>query len=79
MKKCFTCKRNKPLFLFYKNRVKHKLPTDKGVTVNCRLCETKKFIKNKGSIVRYNFIKKHFQVLQLKVNLINIIKIYYGN
>lgn len=76
MKTCFTCKRKKPLFLFKKNRMKYQLKSDFGRVVECRLCTVKRFINQKGKIVKYNWNIKKFEVVKSKLNLINIIKEY---
>jgi DNA-directed RNA polymerase subunit RPC12/RpoP len=76
MKNCFTCKHKKPLILFKKNRMKYQLKSDFGRCVECRSCSVKRFIKQKGKIVKYNFNIKKFEILELKINLINIINQY---
>lgn len=48
MKKCFTCKRNYPLFLYHINDSKYQREADKGVTIECRLCTLKRNILDKG-------------------------------
>ena len=76
MKQCFTCKRKKPLIFYKKNRMKYQLKSDHGRVVECRLCTVKRFIKRQGKIVKYNFDTKKFELLTMKVNLINILKQY---
>ena len=51
-KKCFTCKRNYPLFLFHVNDSKYQREADKGVTVECRICCYKRMKKDKGIMQR---------------------------
>lgn len=76
-KKCFTCNKNKPLILYKPNKMKYLLPTDKGVLVNCRLCECKKIIKFNSNVVRYNFNIRKFEIVHIKPTLINLIKEYF--
>jgi len=52
MKKCFTCKRNYPLFLYHINTSKYMREADKGVTIECRLCTFKRAKNNKGLMQR---------------------------
>lgn len=52
MKKCFTCKRNYPLFLYHINTSKYMREADKGVTIECRLCTLKRAKKCKGLMQR---------------------------
>lgn len=73
-KRCFSCNKTKPLFLFNINTTKHSIASDKGRCVNCRKCSTINFIKNKGYVVAY--IDKKFQLKQYEYNLISIIKYY---
>lgn len=75
-KRCFTCRSNKPLFLYSDNHMKYKLPSDKGKMVNCRICETKYFINNKGNVVRYDFTNRKFVIKNYKVNFLTILKTY---
>lgn len=79
MKRCFTCKRNKPLFLYGKNNMKYMLSSDKGRLVECRLCSCKRLIKQKGRIARYNFDIKKFEMITIKPTLINLVKEYFRN
>ena len=53
-KRCFTCKRNYPLFLYHKNKSKYQREADKGVTIECRLCTLKRAKNNKGLMQRVN-------------------------
>ena len=57
--------------------MKYKLPSDKGKLVNCRICETKYFINNRGNVVRYDFNNRKFVLKNYKVNLLNILKTYF--
>ena len=77
MKKCFGCKFKKPLFLFYKNRMKYQLKSDFGRTVECRMCTTKRFVRQKGKVVKYDFNIKKFQVTESRVTIWTIIKEYF--
>ena len=52
MKKCLTCKRNYPLFLYHLNDSKYQREADKGVTIECRLCCFKRAKKHKGLMRR---------------------------
>ena len=52
MKKCFSCKRNYPLFLYHINDSKYQREADKGVTIECRLCSFKRAKKHKGLMQR---------------------------
>ena len=51
-KKCFTCRKNYPLFLFHVNDSKYQREADKGVTVECRICCYKRMKKDKGIMQR---------------------------
>ena len=51
-KRCFTCKRNYPLFLFHVNDSKYQREADKGVTIECRLCTYNRMKKDKGIMQR---------------------------
>jgi len=73
MKRCFKCTRKYPLFLFGKNNMKYVIKSDKGRLIECRICTVKRFIKEEGKIVKYNFIIKKFEIITLKINLKNII------
>lgn len=75
-KRCFTCKFNKPLVLYKKSKMKYTIPTDKGVNVDCRLCSTKRLIKQNGIVLEYDFNNKKFENKIIKLNIINIIKYY---
>lgn len=48
MKRCFTCKRNYPLFLFHVNDSKYQREADKGKTIECRFCSLKRNLNDKG-------------------------------
>lgn len=76
-KRCFTCNRLKPLFLFSKNRRNYKLKSDKGKLVNCRLCETIYFMREKGEVVRYNFVKNKFNINKGLYNVNTILQTYF--
>lgn len=60
-KVCFTCKMKKPLSAFYKNKMKHALKSDLGVTVVCKDCDLLSAIRNLSN-VRFNFETNKFEV-----------------
>lgn len=76
MKKCFTCKCNKPLFLFHRNRMKYQIASDKGRAVECRLCCAKRLLRQDGTIVKYNFDLKKFEIIYIKPTILNAINQY---
>lgn len=76
MKRCFTCKRLKPLIWFKINNRKYQLKSDKCRAVNCRLCNVKRLIKQDGQIIKYNYETNKYEPITIKTNLINIIKYY---
>ena len=76
MKRCFTCKRLKPLIWFKINNRKYHIKTDKGRAVNCRLCNVKRLIKQNGEVLKYNYVTNKYDAVTIKTNLINIIKYY---
>lgn len=41
MKKCFSCNRKFPLFMFQKDRMKYQRPHDQGRVKICRVCNYK--------------------------------------
>jgi hypothetical protein len=53
-KRCFTCKRNYPLFLYHVNDSKYQREADKGVTIECRICTLKRAKNDKGLMQRIN-------------------------
>jgi hypothetical protein len=53
--------------------MKYVIKSDKGKLIECRICTVKRFIREEGKIVKYNFITKKFEVITLKINLKNII------
>jgi hypothetical protein len=73
-KKCFTCNRKYPLFLFYVNKLKYQLPSDKGRCVNCRFCEIKYLFKRNGYVVRYDFITNKMVMININLTFKNILK-----
>ncbi len=77
LKRCFTCKRLKPLIWFKINHRTYQLPSDKGRVVDCRLCSVKRFINQDGEIIKYNPSTNKYDTINLKVNLWNIIKLYF--
>ena len=76
MKRCFTCKRLKPLVWFKINNRKYHIKSDKGRAVNCRLCNVKRLIKQNGEVIKYNYVTNKYDAITIKTNLINIIKYY---
>ena len=76
-KRCFSCKRLKPLMWFKINPRKYQLPSDKGRAVDCRLCTCKKFIRQNGEFIKHNPTSNKYDTIVLQVNLINILKIYF--
>jgi len=52
MKKCFSCKRNLPLFLFLKDNSKYQVKAEKGKTKVCRLCNIKRSLKTNSIFAR---------------------------
>jgi len=58
MKICFGCKHRLPLFLFYRNRMKYSLKSDKGKVKKCRVCSIKELINNKA--IYYDFKESKF-------------------
>jgi hypothetical protein len=51
-KKCFTCKRNYPLFLFHVDSSKYQRESAKGKCIECRLCTYKRMKKDNGIMQR---------------------------
>ena len=52
MKKCFTCKRNLPLFCYQYDTSNYKIKYHMGKVVNCRLCVYKRIKEDKGIMQR---------------------------
>ena len=73
-KSCFTCQRNKLLFLFGINHTKHSIASDKGRCIECRKCTTKRFIRQGGSIVE--LVNGKHGVVKYDVTIKNAIKQY---
>lgn len=51
-KKCFSCKRNLPLFLYHKDTSKYQRESAKGKVIECRKCAYKRMKKDKGIMQR---------------------------
>ena len=69
MKRCFTCKHNLPLFFFKKDRRLYQLKSNKGRLYSCKICNANRLYKDDGTIVRYNFEIKRFEVKQVTKSL----------
>ena len=65
MKKCFTCDRRYPLFLFQKDKMKYQRPYDKGRVKVCRICCYKQWSKDKSAWL-YDFEIGKFQEVVFK-------------
>lgn len=52
MKKCFTCKRNLPLFMYQYDTSNYKIKYHMGKVVECRRCVYKRMKKDKGVMQR---------------------------
>lgn len=73
MKKCFTCSRTYPLFLFHKNNRKYQRPENKGKCFNCRFCEAKKAYDGKYVAI----VEGKFQVIKCKPNFWSYLKLWW--
>ena len=51
-KKCFTCKRNLPLFCYHTDTSKYQRESAKGKTIECRRCAYKRIKEDKGVMQR---------------------------
>ena len=54
IKKCHTCKRKLPLFLYKINNAVYQRESDLGVCINCRFCGYKLALKQEGWMQRIN-------------------------
>lgn len=52
MKKCFTCKRNLPLFCYHIDTSKYQRESAKGKCIECRRCAYKRIKEGKGVMQR---------------------------
>jgi hypothetical protein len=52
MKKCFTCKRNLPLFFYHTDTSKYQRESAKGKCIECRKCAYKRIKEDKGIMQR---------------------------
>lgn len=52
MKKCFTCKRNLPLFFYHTDTSKYQRESSKGKCIECRRCAYKRIKEDKGIMQR---------------------------
>jgi len=73
-KTCFTCRRNKLLFLFGINHTKHSIASDKGKCIECRKCTAKRFIRQDGNIVE--LVEGRHTSVGYEVTIKSIIKQY---
>lgn len=72
MKKCFKCNRNLPLFMFQKVSKGVYVREDwKGRVINCRICISKRALKQKGYLQK-NIETKRFDWIE--ANKLQIIK-----
>jgi hypothetical protein len=67
-KKCFTCKRNYPNFIFPINKVIYQRPDDLGTCKVCKFCTYKQWSKNMYAWLYSQDIKK-FQRIDFKTKL----------
>jgi len=51
MKKCFTCKRNYPLFLYHTDTSKYQRESAMGKVIECRICTFKR-AKMQGGLMQ---------------------------
>ena len=67
MKRCFTCKRTYPLFMYHKDDSKYQLKSNKGKCVECRLCVLKRIKKDKGIMKRiegkFEFVNVNYKYI----------------
>ena len=52
MKRCFTCKRTIPLFLYHTDTSKYQRESAKGKCIECRRCAYKRIKEDKGIMQR---------------------------
>lgn len=65
MKKCFTCDRRYPLFMFSKDKMKYQRPYDQGRVRCCRICNYKRWNKLRSDWF-YNVEIGKFQRVEFK-------------
>lgn len=65
--------------MYKQNKMKYQIKNNKGKLTECRLCSVKRLIKQKGKVVIYNYNTSKFEVKQVKINLLNIIKYYLND
>ena len=65
--------------LFGINQMKYQVASAKGRLIDCRLCNVKRIIKQNGSVIKYNFEIKKFEVVYIKPTILNYIKEYFSN
>jgi hypothetical protein len=68
MKKCFGCNYRYPLFMFQKDNMKYQRPHDQGRVKVCRICNYRKWSKDKEAWF-YNFDIKKFEKVVFKSKL----------
>jgi hypothetical protein len=73
MKRCYSCRRKKFLFLFKKDNSKYQLKSSLGRCIVCRTCNIKRAFKNGGYLKRTG---KNFEFI--KTSKIKIIKYFLG-
>jgi hypothetical protein len=76
IKRCFSCNRLKPLIWFKINPRKYQLKTDRGKSVNCRLCNVKRLIRQ-GEVIKHNPLTNKYDTVKMKINLLNLLKYYF--
>lgn len=78
MKKCFTCKVEKPLSEFEVNRMKYQVKADLGTCIVCKECELAKAIKTL-SVIKYDFEQGKFVLIKFNTEneVINYFKQNY--
>lgn len=72
-KKCFSCQKNYPLFLFYKNNRKYQREDMKGTTYCCRFCRSNLAIKEQKLL---SFREGTFVREDIKPSIMNWIKVF---
>jgi len=76
MKKCYKCGIKYPLFMYHKDRRKFQLKFNQGKVSACRFCAAKEVLT--GSIIRFNFTTNKFEIIKVKPNWLNWLKVFIG-